>query len=85
MRKSGHRVSEWCGEHRIPVSTYDSRQRKAFQAAVSENEVCFTEIPVGPAAAEMATPVQCGELWVDIHARADTETIRAIIQALKSC
>ena len=84
-RKSGQRVSEWCGEHGIPVSTYYSWQRKVFQAAVSENEVCFAEVPVRPAAAEVAASVQCGELRVDIHTGADTETIRAIIQALKSC
>lgn len=33
-RKSGQRVSEWCGEQGIPVSTYYSWQRKVFQAAV---------------------------------------------------
>ena len=37
-RNSGQRVSEWRGEHGIPVSTYYSWQRKVFQAAVSENE-----------------------------------------------
>ena len=84
-RKSGQRVSEWCAEQGIPVSTYYSWQRKVFQAAVSENEVCFAEVPVRPAAAETAACVQCGALRVDIHAGADTETIRAIIQALKSC
>ena len=42
-RNSGQRVSEWSGEHGIPVSTYYSWQRKVFQAAVSENE---RELPV---------------------------------------
>ena len=84
-RNSGQRVSEWCGEHGIPVSTNYSWQRKVFQAAVSKNEVCFAEVPVRPAAAETAASIQCGELRVDIHTGADTETIRAIIQALKSC
>ena len=84
-RKSGQRVSEWCREQGIPVSTYYRWQRKVFQAAVSENEVCFAEVSVRPAGAETAACVQCGELRVDIHAGADTETIRAIIQALKSC
>ena len=84
-RKSGQRVSEWCGEHGIPVSTYYSWQRKVFQAAVSENEVCFAEVSVRPAAAETAASIQYGELRVDIHAGADLETIQTIIQALKSC
>lgn len=49
-RKSGQRVSEWYAEQGIPVSTYYSWQRTAFQAAVSENEMCFAEISVRPAA-----------------------------------
>lgn len=84
-RKSGQRVSEWCGEHGIPVSTYYSWQRKVFQAAVSENEACFAEVSVRRAEVKTAASIQCGALRVDIHAGADAETIRAIIQALKSC
>ncbi|NBI08911.1 IS66 family insertion sequence hypothetical protein [Colidextribacter sp. OB.20] len=84
-RKIGQRVSEWCGAHGIPISTYYSWQRKVFQAALSENEVCFAGVSVRPAAAETAASIQCGELWVDIHVGAGTETIRAIIRALKSC
>ena len=84
-RKSGQRVSKWCGEHGIPVSTYYSWQRKVFQAAVSEDEVCFAEVSVRPAAAETAASIQCGELRVDIHVGADSEMIQTIIRALKSC
>lgn len=84
-RKSGLRVSEWCGEQGIPVSTYYSWQRKVYQAAVSENEVCFAELPIRAANTDTAASIQYGELRVDIHAGADTETIRAVIQALKSC
>ena len=84
-RKSGQRVSKWCGEQGIPVSTYYSWQRKVFQAAVSENEMCFAEVSVRPAAAETAASIQCGELRVDIHTGADPETIQVIIRALKSC
>ena len=80
-RKSGQRVSEWCGEHGISVSTYYSWQRKVFQATVSENEVCFAEVSVRTTAAS----IQCGELRVDIHTGADPETIQAIVRALKSC
>ena len=84
-RKSGQRVSEWCAEQGIPVSTYYSWQRKVFQAAVSENEACFAEVSVKPAEAETAASIQCGELRVDVHTGADPETIRAIVRALKSC
>ena len=84
-RRSGQRVSEWCGEHGIPVSTYYSWQRKVYQAAVSENEVCFAEVSVRSAEAETAASIQCGEQRVEIHTGADPETIRAIVRALKSC
>ena len=84
-RNSGQRVSEWCGEHGIPVSTYYSWQRKVFQAVSSENEVCFAEIPVRPIGTDIAASIQCGDLQVNIHAGADAETIQTIIRALKSC
>lgn len=84
-RNSGQRVSEWCAEHDIAVSTYYSWQRKVFRAVSVENEVCFAEIPIRPTSSETAASIQCGELQVDIHAGADVETIQAIIQALRSC
>ena len=84
-RNSGQRVSEWCAERGIPVSTYYSWQRKVFQAVSSENKVCFAEIAVRPIGTDIAAGIECGELRVDIHAGADPETIRANIQALKSC
>ncbi len=67
-RSSGQRVSEWCAEHDIPVSTYYSWQRKVFQAVTAENEVWFAEIPVRPANGGTAASIQCGELRVDIYA-----------------
>ncbi len=42
-RKSGQRVSEWCGKQGIPISTYYSWQRQVFQAAVSEKENGFAD------------------------------------------
>ncbi len=84
-RSSGQRVSEWCAEHDIPVSTYYSWQRKVIQAVTAENEVCFAEIPAGAANAGTAARIQCGELCINIHTGASAETIGVIIQALKSC
>lgn len=60
----------------ITAFTYYNGQRKVFQAAVSESEVCFIEVPARSVVAEMATSDQCGELWVDIRARAGTKRIR---------
>ena len=84
-RKSGQRVSEWCAEQGIPVSTYYNWQRKVFQAVTAEAEVCFAEIPVRPAGSGTAASIQSGELRIDIYAGTDSETIRAIVQALKEC
>ena len=84
-RKSGQKVSEWCSEQGIPVSTYYSWQRKVFQAVTAETEVCFAEIPARSAGSETAASIQSGELRIEIHAGADSETVRAIIQALKEC
>ena len=55
-RNSGQRISEWCGEHGIPVSTYYSWQRKVFRAVSAEDEVYFAEIPTWPADTQT-----CGE------------------------
>ncbi len=84
-RKSGQRVSEWCAEQGIPVSTYYSWQRKVFQAVRAETEACFVEIPARAAGSGTAASIQRGELRIEIHAGADPETIRAIVQALKEC
>ena len=84
-RNSGQKVSAWCAEQGIAVSTYYNWQRKVFQAVSSEREVYFAELPVSPANGDTAVSIQRGELRVDIHAGADTEMIHAIIQALKSC
>ena len=80
-RAAGERMV--CGTGRS--STYYNWQRKVFQSAVSEDEVYFVEVPVRPATTETAACVQWGELRGDIHAGADLETIRAIIQTLKLC
>lgn len=84
-RNSGQRVSEWCVEQGIPVSTYYSWQRKVFRAVSSENEVCFAEVPARSENAAIAASIQCGELQVDIHTGADAEMLQTIIRALKSC
>ena len=84
-RKSGQKVSEWCSDQGIPLSTYYSWQRKVFQAVTTEAEVCFTEISARPAGRCTAASIESGEVRIEIHTGADAETIRAIIQALKGC
>ena len=84
-RRSGQKVSEWCTEQGIPVVQYYSWQRKVFQAVTTEPGVCFTEISARPAGRGIAASIESGGLRIEIHAGADAETVRAIIQALKEC
>ena len=84
-RRSGQKVSDWCSEQGIPVSTYYSWQRKVFQAVTAVPKVCFTEISARPAGRGTVANIESEGLRIEIHAGADTETIRAIIQALKEC
>ena len=84
-RKSGQKVSEWCSEQGIPVSTYYSWQRKVYQTVTAGREVCFTEISARPAGKGAAASIESGALRIEIHAGADAETIQTIIQALKGC
>lgn len=85
-RKSGQKVSEWCSEQGIPVSTYYSWQRKVYQRVTAEAaEVCFTEISARATGRGTAASIESGELRIEIHAGAEAETVRAIIQALKEC
>ena len=84
-RKSGQKVSEWCSDQGIAVSTYYSWQRKVYQAVTREAEVCFTEITAGLAGKGTAASIESGEVRIEIHTGADAETVRAIIRALKEC
>ena len=84
-RKSGQKVSEWCTEQGIPVSTYYSWQRKVFQAVTAETEGCFAAVTSRSAGRGLAASIQSGELRIEIHAGAAPETIRAIVQGLKEC
>ena len=83
-RESGQKVSQWCSEHGIPASTYYKWQRKLF--AMVQQQSAFVEVtPPVPPAAEIAVTIRIAGAEADIHSGADSETIRAVLQALKSC
>ena len=83
-RESGQKVPQWCSEHGIPASTYYKWQRKLF--AMVQQQSAFVEVtpPVRPAA-DIAVTIRIAGAEADIHSGADPETIRAVLQALKSC
>lgn len=83
-RNSGMTVQQWCLENGVNTKTYYYWQRKLFEITVSQSEPVFVEMPVRRNPSSVATIVS-GELSIDIHHGADSETIFAIIRALKQC
>ena len=49
-------------ELKAQISTCYSRQRTVLQIAISEDEVCFAEVPISLEAGETATKIQSGSL-----------------------
>ena len=87
-RNSGQTVTQWCGENGVAVSTYYGWQRKVFKAVTAKTEACFAEVPVYSATSVpdgRAAVIRAGELEIELCTGADTATVRAIIEALRSC
>ena len=55
---SRQRVSIWCVEQGIAVSTYYNWQRKVYQAVLSESEIYFAELSIRPAKADTAASIR---------------------------
>ena len=87
-RNSGQTVSQWCGENGVAVSTYYAWQRKVFQAVTAKAEVSFAEVRVYsavPVLGSRAAVIHAGDLEIELCSGTDAATVRAIIQALRSC
>lgn len=87
-RNSGQKVSVWCKENGIPVSTYYGWQKKVFETV--KEEMGFAEIPqeiVNSSlnANEVVAEIETQDVKVKIYIGADELTIRNIITAVKSC
>ena len=88
-RGSGLSVREWCRDNEISEKTYYYWQKKLYQQMVcTAEQVSFAEIP------RAVQTDRCGEVTakismpgasVEIYPGADAETIRGIIEALRSC
>lgn len=83
-RSSGMTVQQWCLENGVNSKTYYYWQRKLFEMTVTETTPVFVEMPVHSHCSSVAT-IRSGELSIDIHQSADSETICAIVRALKQC
>ena len=88
-RGSGLSVREWCRDDEISEKTYYYWQKKLYQQMVSTAEqVSFAEISreVQPGrCAEATARISILGASIEIYPGANTETIRAIIRALRSC
>ena len=85
-RNSGQKVSVWCKENGIPVSTYYGWQRKVFETV--KEEVGFAQIPqeiINSSLNEVVAEIETGDVKVKIYAGADELAIKNIIKAVKSC
>ena len=71
-RNSGQKVSVWCKENEIPVSTYYGWQRKVFETV--KEEVGFAEIPqeiVNSSLNEVVAEIETGDVKIKVYAGAD--------------
>lgn len=87
-RNSGQSVLAWCKENGICSQTYYKWQRRLFEAAKVQHEAQFAEITsqyAKPLSGDIAVTVRVGEIEVAIHSGADSATIAAVLQILKSC
>ena len=83
-RDSGQGVKAWCQEHGVCEATFYKWQKKLFEMARVQSG--FAEVtPMVHPSADVAVTVRISGAEADIHNGADPETIRAAIQALKSC
>ena len=84
-RESGQKVSEWCAEHEISVSTYYKWKRKLF-AMVQQEQPRFAEItPAKITSGQAAVTVRIAGAEIDIQNGADEETVSMVLRLLRSC
>lgn len=90
-RSSSLSVTEWCRENGISVSSYYYRQKQVFDAIAESQKVRFKEVTVAPVTPVASQPssavasVQYSNANIEVYPNADSKTLRAIFEALKSC
>ena len=84
-REIGQKVSQWCAEHEIAVSTYYKWQRKLF-TMVQQEQPRFAEItPTQIISSPTAVTVRIAGAEIDIQNGADEETVGMVLRLMKSC
>ena len=82
-RSSGISVRAWCEENGISTVSYYKWQKKLFYLA-AQSSPQFAEVCVAPTAKISAT-VHLGNIAIDIHSGADSETTAMLLRILQSC
>ncbi len=84
-RNSGDTVKNWCQVNGISVGSYYKWQKRVFELA-SAQQTDFSEITPSPIShCGIAVTVRIDGAEADIHSGADSETVRIVLEILKSC
>ena len=84
-KSSGVSAQEWCEKNGINIKTYYYWHNKIHKI-VSQQQSCFYEVPITSGNQERAAAtIRVGPFQADVYPGADTETIKAICQAMKTC
>lgn len=84
-RNSGDTVKAWCQANVVSVASYYKWQKRLFELT-SAQQADFAEItPVAASTCDVAVTVRIDGADANIHSGADSETVRTVLQILKSC
>ena len=84
-RESGLSVRQWCDENGLSAKTYYYWQRKLFQMPEGAGpQFAEIEVPVYRAG-RIAATVRIGTAQAEIYNGADAETLKALVQVMRSC
>lgn len=83
---SGQGVKAWCREHDICEGTFYKWQKKLFEMSRVRQQASFVEVaPLVHSSKSVAVTVRIAGAEADIHSGADSETVRMVLQIMKSC
>jgi len=82
-RSSGQSVKSWCRENGVSEQTYYKWQRKLLEELEGQ-QVQFAAVPVSVSNRAVAA-VEYGAVRVEVYAGADSETLQALLRAVREC
>ena len=82
-RSSGQSVKSWCRENGVSEQTYYKWQRKLLEELEAQR-VQFAAVPV-PVSNRAVAAVEYGAVRVEVYAGADSETLQALLRAVREC